>query len=235
TQGCRKATTLGSKPKTEINAESVRPVHRQPFQGLNQISNSYPGLSLRSNPGLKLANAFGVNSKPKLANAFGVNSKLKLANAFGVNSKLKLANAFGVNSKPKLANAFGVNSKLKLANAFGVSLSPLPCTQRSALASGEARVRREPRFTHGGPRVRRTLLVCIAHYRRRKLWRLQQADGTRSHRLVIVSRNQQTRSPMCDNATNATRTRRHKRHARKKRLEYRTRHVVDVRTVQKNM
>src|SRR6185369_7439311 len=150
-----KATTLGSKPKTEINAESVRPVHRQPFQGLNQISNSYPGLSLRSNPGLKLANAFGVNSKPKLANAFGVNSKLKLA------------------------NAFGVNSKLKSANAFGVSLSPLPCTQRSALASGETRVRREPRFTHGGPRVRRTLLICIAHYRRRKLWRLQQADGTR--------------------------------------------------------
>jgi hypothetical protein len=54
-------------------------------------------LSLRSNPGLKLANAFGVS-----ANAFGVS-----ANAFGVS-----ANAFGVS-----ANAFGVS-----ANAFGVSL-----------------------------------------------------------------------------------------------------------------
>jgi predicted outer membrane lipoprotein len=71
-----------------------------------------PGLSLRSNPGLKLANAFGVGLK--LANAFGVG--LKLANAFGVG--LKLANAFGVGLK--LANAFGVG--LKLANAFGVGL-----------------------------------------------------------------------------------------------------------------
>ena len=35
-----------------------------------------PGLSLRSNPGLKLANAFGVNPGLKLANAFGVNPGL---------------------------------------------------------------------------------------------------------------------------------------------------------------
>jgi hypothetical protein len=38
------------------------------------ISNYYPGFSLRSNPGLKLANAFGVKW-----NAFGVKW-----NAFGV-------------------------------------------------------------------------------------------------------------------------------------------------------
>jgi len=44
----------------------------------------FPGFSQCSNPGLQLANAFGV-----LANAFGV-----LANAFGV-----LANAFGVSFK----------------------------------------------------------------------------------------------------------------------------------------
>ena len=56
------APTLGFKPKPEINAESVRPVRHQPFQGLNQIFNSDPG-SLRSNPGLKLANAFGVTSE----------------------------------------------------------------------------------------------------------------------------------------------------------------------------
>jgi hypothetical protein len=37
----------------------------------------------RSNPGLKLANAFGVNGL-KLVNAFGVTG-LKLVNAFGVN------------------------------------------------------------------------------------------------------------------------------------------------------
>jgi predicted outer membrane lipoprotein len=44
---------------------------------------------LRSNPGLKLANAFGVNPGLKLANAFGVNPGLELANAF-VNPRLKL-------------------------------------------------------------------------------------------------------------------------------------------------
>src|SRR6185503_4472385 len=52
---------------------------------------------------------------------------------------------------------------------------------------------------------------------------------------MIISRNQEPRSPMCDNATNSTRTRRHYRHAREKRLQYRTRHVVDVRTIQENM
>jgi predicted outer membrane lipoprotein len=42
---------------------------------------------LRSNPGLKLANAFGVKAGLKLANAFGVKAGLKLANAFGVISE----------------------------------------------------------------------------------------------------------------------------------------------------
>jgi len=48
------------------------------LSGFNRNFIAIPGLSLRSNPGLKLANAFSV-----LANAFGV-----LANAFSV-----LANA----------------------------------------------------------------------------------------------------------------------------------------------
>jgi predicted outer membrane lipoprotein len=43
-----------------------------------------PGFSLRSNPGLGLANAFGVVRRLQLANAFGVIRRLKLANAFGV-------------------------------------------------------------------------------------------------------------------------------------------------------
>jgi hypothetical protein len=34
----------------------------EPFQGCNAIKPTSPGLSLRYNPGLKLANAFGVNS-----------------------------------------------------------------------------------------------------------------------------------------------------------------------------
>jgi hypothetical protein len=40
-----------------------------------------PGLSRRSNPGLELANAFGVNTGLELRNAFGVNAALKLQNA----------------------------------------------------------------------------------------------------------------------------------------------------------
>jgi hypothetical protein len=33
----------------------------EPLQGSIALLNAIPGLSLRSNPGLKLANAFGVN------------------------------------------------------------------------------------------------------------------------------------------------------------------------------
>jgi hypothetical protein len=40
----------------------------------------FPGLSLRSNPGLKLANAFGVTGL-KLANALGVNSNGSILNS----------------------------------------------------------------------------------------------------------------------------------------------------------
>jgi len=87
--------------KTRRNPERVRGL-ANPFRVQLTFMFLIPGFSLRSNPGLKLANAFGV-----LANAFGV-----LANTFGV-----LANTFGVlaNTFGVLANAFGV-----LANAFGV-------------------------------------------------------------------------------------------------------------------
>jgi predicted outer membrane lipoprotein len=50
-----------------------------------------PGFSLRSNPGLRLANAFGVDDELRLANAFGVDDGLKLANAFGVDDELRFA------------------------------------------------------------------------------------------------------------------------------------------------
>ncbi|HVI70658.1 MAG TPA: hypothetical protein VM656_04125, partial [Pyrinomonadaceae bacterium] len=57
-----------------------------PFQGLKNGFSFTQGCRWRSNPGLKLANAFGVtNPGLELANAFGVtNPGLKLANAFGV-------------------------------------------------------------------------------------------------------------------------------------------------------
>jgi hypothetical protein len=47
--------------KEDENAEGVR-LKTEPFQGLIKYFNRDPGLSLRSNPGLELANAFGVNS-----------------------------------------------------------------------------------------------------------------------------------------------------------------------------
>src|SRR5215213_4608322 len=93
-QGWSAATTLGFNLNYESNPERVRRL-ANPFRVSADFGNSPPGLSLRSNPGLKLANAFGVT-----ANAFGVT-----ATAFGVT-----ANAFGVT-----ANAFGVT-----ATAFGV-------------------------------------------------------------------------------------------------------------------
>ena len=42
------------------------------------------GCRWRSNPGLELANAFGVDPGLELANAFGVDPGLELANAFDV-------------------------------------------------------------------------------------------------------------------------------------------------------
>ena len=81
-----------------------------PFRVKTHFDVMVPKVLASSNLGLKLANAFGVNSKPKSANAFGVNSKPKSANAFGVNSRRKSVNAFGDNLKRKSVNAFGVNS-----------------------------------------------------------------------------------------------------------------------------
>jgi len=43
----------------KLNPEKGSPT-TEPFQGINLNSKSFPGFSLRSNPGLKLANAFGV-------------------------------------------------------------------------------------------------------------------------------------------------------------------------------
>jgi hypothetical protein len=45
--------------KSELNPERV-PLFGEPLQGLTRNSDLSPGLSLRSNPGLELANAFGV-------------------------------------------------------------------------------------------------------------------------------------------------------------------------------
>jgi len=45
---------------------------RNPFRVGTNLGDVIPGLSLRSNPGLELANAFGVILGLDLANGFGV-------------------------------------------------------------------------------------------------------------------------------------------------------------------
>jgi len=61
-RGWRAATTLGTITKMRLNPVRVPP-RDKPFQGLTVFFFGNPGLSLRSNPGLKLANACGVNGE----------------------------------------------------------------------------------------------------------------------------------------------------------------------------
>jgi hypothetical protein len=58
-QGWSAATTLGPNQNIRLNPERVR-LKRNPFRVSTFFFFANPGLSLRSNPGLKLANAFGV-------------------------------------------------------------------------------------------------------------------------------------------------------------------------------
>jgi hypothetical protein len=78
-----------------LNPERVRR-ERNPFRVNRTISYTYPGFSLRSNPGLRLANAFGVIKLAEIAHAFGVIKLAEIANAFGVIKLAEIANAFGV-------------------------------------------------------------------------------------------------------------------------------------------
>ncbi|HSE19940.1 MAG TPA: hypothetical protein VLB46_22960 [Pyrinomonadaceae bacterium] len=58
--GWSAATTLSINPKYNVNPERVRQLPN-PFRVYDSFSFVNPGFSLRSNPGLQLANAFGVN------------------------------------------------------------------------------------------------------------------------------------------------------------------------------
>jgi len=79
-QGSSAARTLGTHKKRLANPERVY-CEANPFRVTSEIEMMIPGLSRRSNPGLELANAFGVNTGLELRNAFGVNAALKLQNA----------------------------------------------------------------------------------------------------------------------------------------------------------
>jgi hypothetical protein len=72
----------------------------EPLQGSMHVNVLLPGLSLRSNPGLKLANAFGVKTCAEISQRLRCKTWAQLANACGVKPALKLANACGV--KPGL-------------------------------------------------------------------------------------------------------------------------------------
>ena len=107
-----------------MNPERVRR-ERNPFRVNRTISYTYPGFSLRSNPGLRLANAFGVIKLAEIANAFGVIKLAEIANAFGVIKLAEIANAFGVIKLAEIANAFGVltvNKSRHLASVICLSM-----------------------------------------------------------------------------------------------------------------
>jgi hypothetical protein len=61
-KGWSEATTLGRRHIISVNPERVRRL-ANPFRVWTPFSLKDPGFSLHSNPGLKLANAFGVISK----------------------------------------------------------------------------------------------------------------------------------------------------------------------------
>jgi hypothetical protein len=71
-QGWSAATTLGIQPNNYLTLKGFASWRTLSAFRLS-FNSADPGLSLRSNPGLKLANAFGVKkTRAELANAFGV-------------------------------------------------------------------------------------------------------------------------------------------------------------------
>src|SRR6185369_11212138 len=74
-QGWSAATTLGTKDITELTLKALGLCANNPFRVETNGGLRYPGLSLRANPGLELANAFGV--------IVGIPACWNLANAFG--------------------------------------------------------------------------------------------------------------------------------------------------------
>jgi len=96
----RSAPTLGPNKKRVLTLKGFA-ARETLFRVSSYFWVRFPGLSLRSNPGLKLANAFGINAKPELANAFGVTRE-----TFGV-----IGETFGVTRE-----TFGV-----IGETFGVT------------------------------------------------------------------------------------------------------------------
>src|SRR6185369_17975092 len=82
-QGSSSARTLGLQFQLAINPERVKWL-ANPFRVECLFKILIPGLSLRSNPGLELANAFGVNFQ---THSFGVNFQ---THSFGVISNALL-------------------------------------------------------------------------------------------------------------------------------------------------
>jgi len=60
TPGWSTATTLGLGTKNPSTLKALGMCGHNPFRVQTDDGPVHPGLSLRSNPGLKLANAFGV-------------------------------------------------------------------------------------------------------------------------------------------------------------------------------
>jgi hypothetical protein len=111
------ATTLGTNKTNASNAEGVRELSRNQSPTLSALATMGVFRSQGcANPGLKLANAFGVNTvTPERHLAFGVNTVTPERHlAFGVNTVTPEQHlAFGVNTvTPERHLAFGVDRLL---------------------------------------------------------------------------------------------------------------------------
>jgi len=76
----RVASTLGKTKPVFSTLKGLMPHMPKPFQGLMVTYFLIPGLSLRSNTGLKLANAFGVFSN---LDQFLLRKRLRLPTTLG--------------------------------------------------------------------------------------------------------------------------------------------------------
>src|SRR5687767_6796819 len=100
-------------------------------------------------------------------------------------------------------------------------------TTGARLSAGQPRIGRQPFLAHCLPFITRALPVGVTRNGRSELGALEQAHGPCSHCIVVISRHQQARLLVGDDAANSTGARRYHRHACSKRLQYRTGHIVD--------
>jgi hypothetical protein len=80
----------------------------EPLQSSMHVNVLLPGLSLRSNPGLKLANAFGVKTCAEISQRLRCKTWAQLANAFCVKTCAEISQRLRCKTWAQLANRLQV-------------------------------------------------------------------------------------------------------------------------------